>query len=103
LPSADAATTVAADAASAPTDDPLADIQESEASDASAMTAPAPPKAAPLRLQALVFNPTRPSAMISGKTLFVGDRLGDLRVVAINKDSAILIGAGQTNVLTLTQ
>jgi hypothetical protein len=41
--------------------------------------------------------------MISGKTLFIGDKLGDLRVVAISKESAILAGAGQTNVLTLSE
>ena len=67
------------------------------------MTAPTPPKPAPLRLQAIIFNPKRPLAMISGKTLFIGDKLGDLRVVAISKESAILAGAGQTNVLTLSE
>ena len=41
--------------------------------------------------------------MISGKTLFVGDKLGDLRVVAIDKESATLAGAGQTNVLSLAE
>jgi hypothetical protein len=41
--------------------------------------------------------------MISGKTVFVGDRVGECRVVAIEKDSATLVGAGQTNVLSLDQ
>jgi hypothetical protein len=41
--------------------------------------------------------------MIGGKTLFVGDRLGELRVVAITQDSATLAGAGQTNVLRLPE
>jgi hypothetical protein len=41
--------------------------------------------------------------MIGGKTLFVGDKLGDLRVVAIDKESATLVGAGQTNVLSLPE
>jgi hypothetical protein len=41
--------------------------------------------------------------MISGKTLFVGDKLGDLRVVAIDKESATLVGGGQTNVLSLPE
>ena len=100
-PVTDAAATVAADAASAPTDAPVANPEESEATNAPAMTAPPPPKPAPLRLQAIVFNPRRPSAMISGKTLFIGDKLGDLRVVAIDQDSATLAGAGQTNVLSL--
>jgi len=102
-PVSGAAATVAPDAASAPTYEPLADIQESEATNAPAMTAPMPPTPAPLRLQAIIFSPRRPSAMISGKTLFIGDKLGDLRVVAISKESAILAGAGQTNVLTLSE
>jgi hypothetical protein len=67
------------------------------------MMPPAPPKPAPLRLQAIIFTPRRPSAMISGRTLFIGDKLGDLRVVAIGKDSATLAGAGQTNILSLPE
>jgi len=102
-PATDAAATLTADAASAPADELLASVQESEAANAPALTPPAPPKPAPLRLQAIVFNPRRPSAMISGKTLFVGDKLGALRVVAIDQDSATLVGAGQTNVLSLSE
>jgi len=41
--------------------------------------------------------------MIGGKTLFVGDKVGDLRIVAIGKDSATLAGGGQTNVLSLAE
>ena len=41
--------------------------------------------------------------MISGKTLFIGDKLGDLRVVAIGPQSATLVGAGQTNVFSLSE
>lgn len=63
----------------------------------------AAPKPAPLRLQGIVFQPAHPSAMISGKTLFIGDKLGELRLVAIDPQSATLIGSGQTNVLTLPQ
>ena len=102
-PATAAADTLAADAATAPTNAPVADAQESETTNAPAMTPPPPPKPAPLRLQAIVFNPKRPSAMISGKTLFIGDKLGDLRVVAIDQDSATLVGAGQTNVLSLAE
>jgi hypothetical protein len=102
-PDTGAPATLATDTASAPTDDSIDDMQESEANDAPAMSAPTPPKNAPLRLQAIVFNPKRPSAMISGKTLFIGDKLDDLRVIAIDKDSASLVGAGRTNILTLSQ
>lgn len=53
------------------------------------------------RLQAVVFDPKRPSAIISGKSVFVGDKYGDLRVVAISQESVKLVGGGQTNVLVL--
>jgi hypothetical protein len=55
----------------------------------------------PLRLQAIVFHPTRPSAIVTGRSVFVGDRVGEFRVVAIHRESVMLAGAGQTNVLTL--
>lgn len=58
-------------------------------------SAPAPPK-----LQGIVFHPTRPSAVISGKTVFVGDKAGDFRVIAIKRDSVTLVSATATNVLT---
>jgi hypothetical protein len=58
---------------------------------------------APLKLQAILLNPAHPSAMISGKTLFIGNKIGDLRLVAIQQESVILVGAGQTNVLNLPQ
>ena len=102
-PATGAAASLAADDAAAATNAPLADVQESDAAKTAAMAPPPPPKPAPLRLQAIIFSPRRPSAMISGKTLFVGDKLGDLRVVAINKDSATLVGGGQTNVLSLPE
>jgi hypothetical protein len=62
-----------------------------------------PPKPAPPKLQAIIFSPTRPCVMISGKTLFVGDKLEELRVATIEKTSVTLIGAGQTNVLRLSE
>ncbi len=40
--------------------------------------------------------------MIGGKMLYVGDKVGDLRIVAIDQESATLIGATRTNVLTLS-
>jgi hypothetical protein len=53
------------------------------------------------KLQAVVFDPKRPSAIISGKSVFVGDKFGDSRVLAITRESVTLIGSGQTNVLVL--
>jgi hypothetical protein len=63
----------------------------------------APAQPLPPRLQGIVFDPRRPSAVINGKTLFVGERFGSLRVSAIAPDRVILIGGGTTNVLTLEQ
>jgi len=62
---------------------------------------PPPPQPLPLRLQAIVFSPTRPSAIINNRTVFIGDKVGDLRVTAITQETTTLTGAGQTNVLTL--
>jgi MSHA biogenesis protein MshK len=95
--------TLAATESATPAGAALAKEQESEATNSAAIAPPAQPKPAPLRLQAIVFNPKRPSALISGKTLFIGDKLGDARVVAIDRESATLVGAGKTNVLSLPE
>jgi hypothetical protein len=62
---------------------------------------PPVPQPPPLRLQAIIYSPTRPSAMINGRALFIGEKVGDLRVTAITQETVTLTGAGQTNVLTL--
>jgi len=87
----------------APTNVPAALTEANPAANPATIAEPPAPKPAPLRLQAIVYNPTRPSAMIGGKTLFVGDKFGALRVVAIDAESATLVGLGQTNVLILDQ
>jgi hypothetical protein len=61
----------------------------------------APPKPAPPKLQGVVLHPRKPSAVISGRTYFIGDRMGDLRVMAIQQDSVILYNENRTNVLTM--
>ena len=53
------------------------------------------------KLQMVIFNPRNPSAVINGRTVFRGDRLGSFRVTKITADSATLVGEGQTNVLML--
>ncbi len=60
----------------------------------------APAKPAP-KLQAVVYHPKRPSAIISGKSVFVGDKVGNFRVMAITRESVTLVGGGQTNLLVL--
>ena len=97
------AATPAADTAPGASNVAVADAQDSEATNAALAVAPEPPKPAPLRLQAILFNPKRPSAIISGKTVFIGDRVGVLRVASIDQECAVLTGPSQTNVLSLAQ
>jgi hypothetical protein len=59
------------------------------------------PKIQLLKLQAIVFHPTRPSAMVNGKFLYIGDRISGFRVASITRDSATLVGGGKTNLLIL--
>ena len=94
---------LAVNATDTPADEPLAGTEVIKTTNAPAITPHAPPKPAPLRLQAIIYNPKRPSAMIGGKTLFICDKVADLRVVAIDKESATLVGAGKTNVLSLPE
>jgi hypothetical protein len=63
-------------------------------------TAPAPAPAPP-KLQAIFFDPTHPSAIVSGQTLFVGDRLGKFHVTAITQTKVTLANAARTIVLSL--
>ena len=81
----------------------VAKAPENEVPNAMAIAPTPQPKPAPLRLQAIVFIPKRPSVLISGKTLFIGDKLGDAHVVAIDRESATLVGGGKTNVLSLPE
>jgi hypothetical protein len=66
------------------------------AAPAATRTAPAP-----LRLQAIFYEPSQPSAMIRGKTVMVGDTVEHARVVAITDTSVTLVDEGRTNILTL--
>jgi hypothetical protein len=64
---------------------------------------PLPPKPPLLKLQGIIFDPRRPSAVINGRTLFIGDRLRGMRVVSITSETATLTGGGRTNVLSLAE
>jgi cytoskeletal protein RodZ len=61
-----------------------------------------PPKPAKPKLQGISYNPTRPSAVINGRTLYVGDRMGEFNVREITKDAVTLVSATQTYVLSLS-
>jgi hypothetical protein len=86
---------------SAAPDAPALAVADTNAVVAPAVAETEPPKPAPLKLQSIVYNPGRSSAMISGKFVFVGDRVRGLSVVAIDKEEVTLVGDGQTNVLSL--
>lgn len=45
---------------------------------------------APLKLQGIMANPDRPSAIVNGQTVLVGDRVGDFRVKAIRSNAITL-------------
>jgi cytoskeletal protein RodZ len=74
-------------------------IQQADTNHASAEVASATSNA--LKLQGIVFNPRRPSALINGRVMFVGDRVRDLRITAIHPGDVVLTGPGRTNILSL--
>jgi hypothetical protein len=66
------------------------------------ITVPASATAAPVfKLHGIFFHAKKPSALINSQTLYVGDRVGNARVVAIEKSSVTIEVDGQRRVLTL--
>ena len=61
-----------------------------------------PPRPPEPKLQGILYAASRPCAIVSGKTVFVGDPVGELRVTAISKDSVTLQSETETNVLSLS-
>jgi hypothetical protein len=49
----------------------------------------------PTRVQGIVYDPVNPWAIISGKTVHVGDNVEGMRVTAISRDSITIAGNGQ--------
>jgi len=89
-----------------PADPPPAPLREEPAVPAitpeEAMTN-ALPAVAELKLQGIFFNPRRPSAVVNGKTVYVGDRVSGFHVFAITPATVTLGTANQTNVLSLSE
>jgi hypothetical protein len=54
-----------------------------------------------LKLQGVIWNPRRPSAVINGKSLFVGEKVERAIVTAIEQDSVKVTWNGEERVLTL--
>lgn len=55
------------------------------------------------KLQGIAFHPIRPSAIVNGKNVFIGDRVSEFRVLAITRGSVTLGSATATNVLSLSE
>lgn len=51
----------------------------------------------PIAVQGIMYDPARPSAIVDGKTVYVGDRVQDFRVKKISKSTITLTGPGGTN------
>lgn len=54
--------------------------------------APLPAKPAAWKLQGIFYDPVHPEAIVSGKTLHLGDMINGLRVKSISATTLILIG-----------
>ena len=61
-----------------------------------------PPKPE-FKLQGIFFNPTRPSAVVNDRTVYVGDRVSGWHVKVITPKAVTLASASETNVLSLSQ
>jgi hypothetical protein len=73
----------------------------SAATNIAELPAPKPPPPA-FKLQSIFYSPRNPSVVINGKILFIGDRVGEARVISIRQDSATIVtSAGKTNLLEL--
>lgn len=57
---------------------------------------------APLKLQGVTYQPSNPSALIDGRTYFVGDSVGRAKVIAIDQEQVVVEQQGQTKVLRLS-
>jgi hypothetical protein len=90
---------------------PEPDISTSQPVEAVAAPAPRPVpqvepavtiEPTPLKVQGIAYDPTKPWAIINGKTVFTGDSIGDFHVKAISKYNVTLTGAdGKEKIVTL--
>jgi len=54
-----------------------------------------------LRLQGVFYRPSNPSAVINSKTVYRGDKIDAVRIVAIGKSSVTVEWNGQRKVLVI--
>ena len=60
-------------------------------------------KPAPPKLQGIFFNPKNPSAIVNGRTVSLGERVGGFFVLAISPTAVTLANNAATNVLSLSE
>lgn len=60
-------------------------------------------KPAALKLQGIFFNPQNPSAVVNGRSVYLGDRVNGFRVMGISPVAVTLVSATATNVLSLSE
>jgi hypothetical protein len=61
-----------------------------------------PPPAPELKLQGIFFNPRNPSAVVNGRTVYVGDKVSGFNVLTITPQAVTMTSATETNVLSLS-
>jgi hypothetical protein len=61
------------------------------------------PVVAVLKLQGIAFDPQKPSAIINGRTFYLGDVVEDFRLIGISPVAVTLVSATETNVLSLSR
>jgi hypothetical protein len=93
----------------------ISTTQQVETVAAPAPNPPAPPEVigpaaiiktdapAQMQVQGIVNDPAHPWAIISGRTVYIGDDVNGMRVTAISRNSITLTGNGQTNRLIVGQ
>jgi len=60
-------------------------------------------KPAPLKLQGIFFNPKNPSAVVNGRTVYLGERVAGFFVLAMSPSSVTFANSTATNVLSLSE
>jgi hypothetical protein len=86
-----------------PAPQPVAVVTNAAVAVSNTVVAAAPPKPPEPKLQGILFDATRPCAIVSGRTVHVGDFAGGLRVAAISQNSITLQNETETNVLSLNR
>jgi len=55
-----------------------------------------------VKLQGIFFNPQNPSAILDGRTVYLGDRVSGYRIMGITPTTVTVVNSTSTNVLSLS-